>query len=357
MNKCYNLKISQIQQEIDEAVIITFNIPYELQELFLFYPGQYITLDLTIKDKNYRRCYSICSSNNDLSSISIGVKRVKNGIVSNYINDTFKVGDTVKVLVPDGRFYAATTKENYKSYYLFAAGSGITPIYAILQSVLYTEPESFVYLLYGNTHQESILFKNDLEKLQQSFPNRLVVVHSLSKPKSEWSDLWTSTKDKAYITGRITTEHINWFINEYPPYAQNTEYYICGPGNMIDTVRTSLTNIDVPASRIFFESFGTPQNQLGTEGITANLTATTKTETINTIVNHNETLLVALKSKSKAIPYSCEAGICGQCKCKLTQGKVSMKNNLYLTDKEIIEGYILSCQAVAKTQEITITFS
>lgn len=351
----YQLKVIKIEKTIEEASVVTFEVPAHLSETFQYKPGQYLTLQFNLNGENVRRSYSLCSSPVE-NHLQVGVKRVKNGLVSNHINDHVKVGDVIDVLPPDGRFYAEVAEKNYKTYYLFGAGSGITPMLSILKTVLQTEPKSYVNLIYGNKHQNSIMFKKELEELQATYSDRLVVVHSLSSPKQQWSDIWKSD-NKDFRTGRVDADAIQWFLNSYPPYAQNAEYFICGPGKMIENTKKVLRSLDVPESRIFTESFGGGK---ATETVTAvpnaNLTATLNGQKVSTKIAEGKTVLRALIDADQDPPYSCEGGVCSTCMCKLTKGKVHMKINLALTDKEVEDGFILSCQSVPLTEEVEVVY-
>ncbi len=357
MSNFFPLKVIELENTTKDSVVVSFDVSQDLYETFDYKPGQYLTLRFNVKGEEVRRSYSLCSSPMLEEPLRIGVKRVKDGLVSNHINDQLKVGDTVNVMPPDGRFFVDIAKENYKTYYLFAAGSGITPILSILKSVLYTEEHSFVHMLFGNRNEESIMFKEELKKLQKAYPDRLLLKHTLSRPKSEWSDLWTSKKEKRHRKGRVDAACVKWFINEFPPYAQNAEYYICGPGTMIENTKKALQENDVPDNRIFTESFGTATTDDGSKGFdNARLVASLDGEIVKATIPEGKTLLRTLIEAGKEPPYSCEGGVCATCICKLKKGKVHMKNNLALDDKEVSQGYILSCQSVPLTPEVEIAY-
>ena len=357
MNKFYQLKVLEVKKETEDSASVLFDVPYELYETFNYKPGQYLTLKFTIQGEEVRRSYSLCSSPVIEEPLRIGVKRVKDGLVSNYINDHLKVGDIVEIMPPDGRFFADVKKENYKTYYLFSAGSGITPILSILKTILLIEKRSYVYMIYGNRNQDTIMFKDELEQLEKEYPDRFVLVQTLSRPKSTWSDLWKSSKDSSFKKGRVDSEAIHWFINQHPPYAQNAAYYICGPGTMIQNAKKALKNIDVPDDRIFIESFGGSDSKDTTIAFeNAKLTAHLNGERIQVSIPKGKTILRTLINAGKEPPYSCEGGVCSTCICKLKAGKVHMKNNLSLTDTEVKDGYILSCQSIPLTEEIEVVY-
>ncbi|MGH1388041.1 2Fe-2S iron-sulfur cluster-binding protein [Kordia sp.] len=357
MNTFYQLKVLEVKKETADSTSVAFDVPYDLYETFNYKPGQYLTLKFTINGEEVRRSYSLCSSPVLEEPLRIGVKRVKEGLVSNYINDNIKVGDIVEVMPPDGRFFADVKKGNYKTYYLFSAGSGITPILSILKTILLTEERSYVHMIYGNRNQDTIMFKDELEQLKMEHADRFILIQTLSRPKSTWSDLWKSSKDAAFKKGRVDSEAIHWFINQYPPYAQNVAYYICGPGTMIQNTKKALKNIDVPDDRIFIESFGGSDSKDTTEAFeNAKLTAHLNGEHIQVSIPKGKTILRTLINAGKKPPYSCEGGVCATCICKLKTGEVHMKNNLSLTDTEVKDGYILSCQSIPLTEEIEVVY-
>ena len=358
MRKFYQLKVLEVKKETNDSVSVSFDVPHSLYEVFNYKPGQYLTLKFILDGKEVRRSYSLCSSPVVEEPLKIGVKRVKNGLVSNHINDNLSVGDKVDIMPPDGRFFANVEKDNYKTYYLFSAGSGITPILSILKTVLLTEERSFVYMIYGNRSQDSIMFNNTLETLQKKYQDRFILIHALSRPKSNWSDLWKSSKDYTYRKGRVDADAVKWFINEYPPYAQNAEYYICGPGTMIKSTTDILKNIDVPDNRIYTESFGGGDQKDTTEAFkNAKLKAHLDGETIQVSIPKGKTILRTLLNAGKEPPYSCEGGVCSTCICKLKAGKVHMKTNLALSDKEVEQGYILSCQSIPLTETVEVEYT
>lgn len=349
----YQLKVLKVQKLTKDAVAVSLEVPKELHETFDYKAGQYLTVQFQLNGEKVRRSYSLCSSPATDEPLRIGVKRVKNGLVSNHINDHVRAGDVITVLSPDGRFFAEIDSSNYKTYYLFAAGSGITPILSIARTVLLTEPHSFVHMIYGNSSQESIMFQQELDQLQEEYAERCIVVHSLSQPKSNWF----SSSAFEYRKGRVDHKAIEWLIKTYPPYAQNAEYYICGPGNMIENTKQSLKSIDVPDSRIFTESFGGPASENSVEGIeNATLTANIYGQKATTQIAKGKTVLRALIDAGFDPPYSCEGGVCSTCKCKVVSGQVSMRNNMALTDKEVDAGYVLSCQSIPLSEEVEVVY-
>lgn len=357
MSKFYKLKVLECRAETAEAKSIRLELPEEYREDFQYKPGQYLTIKLQLNGKEVRRSYSLCSSPAFKEALKITVKKVKDGLVSNYINDHLKAGDFLEAMPPSGRFFVETNAAHYKTYYLFAAGSGITPVFSIVRSLLALEKNSFVHLLYGNRDQEHVIFKEELETLKKQYPEKFVLEYIFSRTKSNWSDLWKlSTKD-AFQKGRIDSQKIKWFIDKYPPYAQNAVYYICGPGNMIESTKSALQEIDVPKARIFFESFGAAKGKTISNGVdNAQLTVRLNGETIKMALPKGKTVLRALIDEGFDPPYSCEGGVCATCMCKVSSGNLAMRKNMALDKKRIQDGFVLSCQSIAMTDEVALTF-
>ncbi len=350
----HKLKVHSIHNPIKDATTITFDIPAHLSESFHFFPGQHLIIKFLINGQVARRSYSLNSCPFKEEALQVTVKRIKGGLVSNFVGDHLKVGDELEVMTPQGRFYADVKVDAYKTYFLFAAGSGITPIISILKSVLIASPQSVVNLFYGNTDQYTIIFKNELDELQRQHSHRLQIVYTLSNPKV-WST-WEQWKGRK---GRIDAEAVEWFITNYPPIAQSTEYYICGPGAMNLSVRDTLIGLQIPKELIHIEQFGGNVEALNTDIKSvdnAQLTATLNGVKHQLTVTSGKTILQVLKDAKVNPPYSCQSGVCATCVAKVTKGKAEMKSCMALEDKEINEGMILTCQALPVTEEIEIEF-
>lgn len=353
-NEFYNLRVIEKQHPIKGATTLTLKVPDHLYETFNYHPGQHLVLKFSIGGKEVRRSYSLNSSPFIDEPLQVTIKCVDGGLVSNYIHDHVKQGDVIETLAPQGRFYADVKKDDYKTYFLFAAGSGITPVLSILTSVLTQSADSYVHLFYGNSNQDTILFKEKLDELADAYSDRLNVIHTLSDPK-----VWTTWQQWKGRKGRIDAEQIAWFIQKYPPVAQQTEYFVCGPGAMNICVRNTLMELGVPADMIHVEHFGgaLPSNNSTIKAYDgARLTAIVDNKTVETEIPAGMTILEALKKKKATPPYSCESGVCGTCTAKVTKGEVEMKSCMALDDDEIDKGLILTCQSIPKTEEVSITY-
>jgi len=361
MNQFYPLHISAIRTITTDAVALSFELPSLLKDQFYFKPGQYLTLRFDLRGTDVRRSYSICNSPLDEDQLQIGVKRVKN----HHIVDELKVGDSVEVMPPNGRFYADVKTGQQKTYYLFAAGSGITPILSILHTVLQVEPESKVYMMYGNQNQNSIMFLDEINQLKNTYSERFSFHHYLSKPKG----MFSKKKKIEHRKGRIKAALIKTFLDDYQPTTDISEYYICGPAGMINDTEQALISAAISKDSIFIEYFtveeeGDANNEgaaisgeeLTDEGIAANLKAYLEGETLDIDIEPGQTILQSLIEAGYNPPYSCESGVCSTCMCQLKKGKVHMKSNMVLSDDEIDKGYILSCQSVPLTRALEVEY-
>ena len=351
----YTLKVVEKEHLTANSTTLTLEVPASIRHLFIHHPGQYLVVRLKIEGQEVRRSYSINSNPFSDEPLQITIKCIEGGVVSNYIYKQIHVGDKVDCHLPQGRFYASVQKEEYKTYFLFAAGSGITPIFSILKAVLSETSDSYVHLFYGNINQDTILFNEALERLARQHKKRLNVVHTLSDPKvwTTWN-LWKGRK------GRIDAEQIAWFIQKYPPIAQQTEYFICGPMGMNVCVRNTLLELGVPQKMIHVEHFGSKGEIENKEIIAVDNSTVFVQQGKNNFkvdVKKGNTLLETLKIEGKEPNYSCESGVCGTCIAELKEGTVEMKSCMALDEEQVKKGSVLLCQAYPTSKRIRITYS
>ncbi len=362
----HQLKVQEVRQETPEAVSVTFEVPAGLSETFKYKHGQYLTLRFDINGQEIRRAYSMCSSPLD-DHITVTVKRVEGGLASNYIHEAVKPGTVVEVMPPEGRFFTDLNPENKKTYYLFGAGSGITPLMSILRTVLEEEPLSTVFLLYGNRTEESIIFRESLRELADRYAGQLIVEHILSRPPREKVKGLAGFFKKGAILwegrmGRIDESNVQDFLNENPPRSRQVEYFICGPGTMIDTVENALQKHGVDKKHIHTERFisGTPQaaatNGQAKSGAGTQVRVHLDGQEIDLAINEGKTILDALIAKGYDPPYSCTAGACSTCMAKVLRGSVRMDACFALDEEEVEEGFILTCQSHPSSEEVEVTF-
>ncbi len=345
------LTVLETQDEIGGmAKSVMFDVPDSLKSTFAWRAGQHLSFRFNLNGKEERRSYSISSSPVSGDPLRITVKRVKDGLVSNHINDTIKKGDVINVMPPFGTFCLDTEPNQRRTHYFFGAGSGITPLYSMLHSVMCNEPHSVAYLAYGNKNADSILFHEAFDKLTKTYGARFGVKHVLSSP-SMWSgfDYWRK--------GIVDKEAIEALISENPPYAQDAQYYVCGPGKMNKAIKAALMSLDVPVNRIHMESYSRATEIDDTiRGIeaTANVTLHGATQQIQ--IAENQTVLEAARDAGINPSFSCQSGVCGACRAKLNDGTVHMRARMALEDIDIEKGNILTCQSVPTSKNLSVTY-
>jgi len=347
MSIFYKLSVKEIYQETHNSVSIIFNIPQELHSEFKFIPGQYITIKKELKGEELRRAYSICSSI-ESSEVKIGIKAVDKGLFSIYATTNLKVGDVLEVATPEGRFNLQPNKEHKKNYLAFTAGSGITPVLSMVKSILETETNSKFVLVYGNKSVDDIMFRKEIDNLLVTYPNHFFVQYVFSQYQEEGS-----------LFGRIDTSILNFVMNTKFKDVNFDAFFLCGPEPMINTIKSNLTEKGVAPENIHFELFSTQSDEkpdeVNLEGTTV-VTVFLDDEEQSFTMSKKQTILeVALKEGLDA-PYSCQGGICSTCLALVKEGKAVMDKNSILTDEEINDGLILTCQAHPLTDKITVDY-
>jgi ring-1,2-phenylacetyl-CoA epoxidase subunit PaaE len=347
MASFYKLKIDNITRETSNAISISFSVPEELKKTYQFTAGQYVTLKLTLDGNEIRRAYSICSSPSS-GELRVAIKEVENGLFSTFANRNLQVGDILEVGQPEGNFIFNPASNTSSNYAAFVAGSGITPVFSILTSVLESEPNSTFVLIYGNKSKEDTIFFNALEALQHKFVGRIFVHYVFSQSALENS-----------ISGRINASVVQQVIKETHQNKEFKTFYLCGPEEMIQTVTSALKEKGVAEENIKFELFtstATENKDAGSHSGQTKITVIVDGETTHFEMNQKDTLLDASLKKGIDAPYSCQGGVCSSCLARITKGSAEMKKNSILTDQEIAEGLTLTCQAHPTSAEIEVDF-
>lgn len=361
----FSLNVKKIVRETADAVSLYFDVPESAKEDFKFIQGQHLTLKFTIGGEDVRRAYSISTSPLE-EELAVTVKQVPKGVVSTYICEKVKAGQTIEVMPPLGRFFTPLSKDVRKDYYLFGAGSGITPLMSILKTILEAEPMSKVNLLFSNRNEDSIIYKQELSNLQHKYEEQLVVEHILSQPKKEKvggiSGLFSKGKSSwTGKNGRIDDAQVIAFLEENPMRSKVAEYFVCGPTGMIEVTENALKAINIDKKHIHIEHFNNigiavdPSVSAATvDGAAVAVTLNGKTHNI-AVPKGQKILDVMIKQKLDP-PYSCTSGACSTCMAKVTKGSVKMDACFALDDDEVEAGYILTCQAHPTTSEVALTF-
>lgn len=346
--KYFHLTVKEIIEETPDTKTFTFWHP--VHQSVSYKAGQFLTLIPVINGQKVRRSYSMSSSPNKDASIAVTVKRVPNGLVSNYLCDTVKVGDAIEVMEPMGHFVIEPNPMKERTIVLFGGGSGVTPLMSILKSVLPVEQGSKVFLVYGSRDEENIIFKKQLAELELKYEGRFKVLHVLTKPSYTWT---------GYKTRINQASTVIFLKQDFAIDIAKAEYYLCGPEGMMEQVENALNLFNVPKENVHKEHFGSTT----THEILHEDDDSIKDQTVTIqyegndyqiLVKAHETILDAALREDIDLPYSCQAGMCTACLGKCVSGKVQMDEEDGLTDKELQQGYILTCVAHPKTAGVVI---
>ena len=345
-----DMTVREVVRVTADAVNVIFEKP---EREFTYQPGQFVTLIFTIDGKKVRRAYSLCTTPGVDEYPAVTVKRVEGGLVSNHINDNVKAGDVLEVMEPMGMFTTEYAADNQRHLVMVGGGSGITPLNAILKATLDREPQSKVSLIYANRNQESIIFKDELAKLEAEQKGRFKVVHVLDNAPEGWSG----------HSGLLNNEKLKGIIGELPKYdSPVTEYYTCGPQPLMDIVFDSLNEMEVPLEFRFRESFvagNTSPEIAADEEASAPAAATTVKVTVDGEdyefpVPAGKTILEAGLEADVDMPYSCQSGLCTACRAKCHSGEVTTDDADGLSQNELDEGYVLTCVGKVVSGDISL---
>jgi len=348
------LKVREIVPETAEANSIRFEIPEELREAFAFKAGQHLTLRMTIDGEEVRRNYSLCTAPAD-GDWMVTVKRIGGGRFSNWVGDSLKAGDTVDVMVPHGSFtteFAGTASRHLVG---IAGGSGITPVMSLIRTLLREEQNSRFTLLYGNRDSSSIIFLEALAGLKDKYLGRLEIYHFLDAEE----------QDIELFNGMLNRERLDEAITALIPNPAGVDgWFICGPGPMMDAAEGALLDRNVAKERIHIERF-TADRPAGTfapemaelqtkaEGLTVAVTLDGRTRKVPFTAGN---ILDSARASGLPAPFACKAGVCATCRAKVTSGKVEMAARYGLTDEEVADGYVLTCQSVPLGDGVAVDY-
>ena len=356
------LKVRAVQPDTAEAVIVSFDVPQDLRSVFGFTQGQYLTLRHEIEGRDLRRSYSICAGVDD-GELRVGVRKVRGGVFSQWINSHLRPGDQIQVMAPQGRFFTPLAPDRRRHHLGIAGGSGITPILSIMKTVLAREPLSRFTLIYGNRQLRSTMFKEELEDLKSRYMARLALHHVFSEEQT----------DTPLQHGVMDRFKIGEFLQAAVPAASIDEAYVCGPFQMNDEAEAALREAGVPEERIHIERFGIAQAagpSASTAGVDAVMHNTVPGEANSariTIVRdglrrditfqHGQpSILDSATAAGMELPFSCTSGVCGTCRCKVLEGQVHMERNYALDKNDLAAGFVLACQAHPMSEQVVLSF-
>lgn len=351
----HDLTVTDIERQTPEAVAVAFAVPDELREAFAFKPGQYLTLSANVDGQDVRRSYSICSAPGE-AMLKVGVKKVADGRFSRFVNEVLSVGDTIRVMPPEGRFTSLAGERH--DYLLIASGSGITPMLSIAKTVLAHEPASTVTLVYGNRTTDTIMFREELQDLKDAHMRRFSLVNLLSREK----------QDVDLLNGRIDGERIRRMaeLGLIDPFSSDG-VFLCGPGEMIDDVSSALKDLGVEPDRIRFERF-TPSGEAPAPRAPSAAARKAVAEGVSIEVvldgirrgfpmgEGASTVLDAAHAAGLELPYSCAGGMCCTCRCRVVEGQSEMAVNFSLEPWEIEAGFTLACQTRPLSRKLVLDF-
>lgn len=351
----HELRVSDITRETEDSVSVAFDIPDDLVDEYKFLPGQYLTLETSINGEDVRRSYSLCSSPAD-GELRVAIKKVEDGRFSSWANKELSVGQSMKVMTPEGRFTLNVDPGRKRNFVAFAAGSGITPVYSIMKSVLELEPESTFTLFYGNKTAKTVIFRDKIDGLKSRHMDRLEVHHILSR-EDQGTD---------YLKGRIDDAKCVSFSEKFFDADETEAFFLCGPESMINTVSESLKGLGVDKSKIHYELFTSPTQQIAhktkvtdkkSESIKSSVTIILDgEETHFDIASDGKAILDAALDAGADVPYACKGAVCCTCRARVMEGSVEMEMNYALEDDEVEDGYVLTCQSHPTSGRVVVSY-
>ncbi len=336
----YQVSIKDLRHLTPDAVQVVLDIPADLKDKFSFVPGQYLNFSITLNGEEHRRSYSICSGTEE--DLSIGVKAIEKGLISNYFKKDIQVGDSILCSLPEGNF---KLEDTHKNVVAFAGGSGITPILSIAKKLEQTGGD--MHLVYGNQSEEATMFREEIEALSKVKTNIYYQNSDVEHPRM----------------GLLDRETVDAYIKEHLDILKADAFFLCGPLKMIEGVQEKLAEFGVPKEKVKLELFTPPSP----DEVLPNVKSDEEMASAVTVILEGEEINLNYKPKGKGIidqlnaegydpPYSCRGGVCSSCKSKVLDGSAKMKLNYSLTDEEVAEGFILCCQAIPTSEKVTISF-
>jgi ring-1,2-phenylacetyl-CoA epoxidase subunit PaaE len=346
----HRLPVARVDRLCADAVAVTFAVPPELADTFAFRAGQYLTLRQDVDGVEERRSYSICAA--PPGPPRIGVRRVDGGLFSSRLVDELRAGEVLEVLPPQGRFTHDPSRRG-EHHAFVAAGSGITPVLSIVTALLESDEDSRVTLLYGNRRTDTVMFGDELADLKDTYPARLQLVHVLSR----------EPRDVALFSGRLDEQRLTTLLDTVVPTSDVDHWWLCGPFGMLTDADAVLTDHGVPRSKVHRELFyvdeppppvDRPESRV--DGPAATVTIHLDGRETSLRLPADSPILDAAQRVRADLPFACKGGVCGTCRAKVTAGKVEMRRNYALEQHELDAGFVLTCQSLPRSEEITVDY-
>jgi len=348
-NELYTVRIEKIIRETPDTITAWFENPDPQNYRYL--SGQYMKVQVEIEGETVTRAYSYSSSPVTDDMLSITVKSVDKGLVSTKLNSQLKAGETLLIGKAQGEFFLSPDKNNSRHYVFLCAGSGITPLYSMMKTILAAEPKSRISLFYGSRREDNVIFREPLTQMEHNHKVRLTVCHSLSQP----SDSWTGEKS------RVNPAFIRRVIGNLMKENDGLEksFWLCGPGDMVVDAENTVLDLGVPQEQIHKELF------TKTKAKSRNMPGGEKMKEVKVIYDNKEHLFMVPQGQSILdasikemidLPYSCQTGVCGSCRAKLVSGDLHVEGDDALSDEEIDNGYVLVCQSHPKSDGVVLDY-
>lgn len=351
----HRLRVAEVKRETPDAVSVRFDLPDDLRETFKFRAGQHLTFRREIGGEEVRRNYSVCVSPNE-GVLKIGVKKIAGGAFSSWVNDELKADDVMDVMAPHGSFCWNFDANARREYVAFAGGSGITPVLSLMKTALAMEPGSRFTLFYGNRTSQGVMFLEEIAGLKDRYLDRLSVFHFLEDEEEEIE----------LFNGRLDRAKADEILSSLVRAGDVDAFFICGPGPMMDAVEEALVAKGVDKPRILIERFTTgplsaaqaaAARALEEKAAGLKMSVTLNGRRINVSFDpEKHSILDNVRAAGLPAPFACKGGVCATCRAKVTAGEVSMKVNYGLSEQELADGYVLTCQATPLTEGVALTY-
>ncbi|WP_116040848.1 1,2-phenylacetyl-CoA epoxidase subunit PaaE [Amycolatopsis palatopharyngis] len=345
----HRLTVADVEPLCDDAVAVTFDVPAGLADAYAFRAGQSLTLRRFVDGREERRSYSICAPEG--AAPRIGVREVPDGLFSCWLVHEVRPGDEIEVATPTGNFTPDLDVAGH--HVLIAAGSGITPVLSIAASVL-RDPASTVTVLYGNRRTDTVMFADELADLKDRYPARLELVHVLSR----------EPREAELFTGRLDGEKLRALLALLPEATRVDHWWLCGPFGMVEDARDVLRESGVDGSKVHRELFYVDDvppepvrhEEAPLDGETTDVTLILDGRSTTMALPRDRAVLDGAQRFRPDLPFACKGGVCGTCRAKVTSGSVRMRRNFALEEAEVQAGFVLTCQSLPTTDELTVDY-